>query len=171
MRIADQQLQQLAQQAGKLLTQQGLMLVSAESCTGGWLGQTVTTIAGSSTWYERGFITYSNVSKQEMLGVGSATLAQYGAVSEQTAKEMVAGAICRSHAQVGVSVTGIAGPDGGAAGKPVGMICFAWMVKDGLARSEIRYLKGDRQVIRSQAVAIALQGVIDLLQDVSPAIA
>lgn len=171
MLINGQKLQQLAKQTGKLLAQQGLMLVSAESCTGGWLGQTITTIPGSSKWYERGFITYSNISKQEMLGIDSDTLEQYGAVSEQTAKEMVAGAISRSHAQVGVSITGIAGPDGGTTAKPVGMICFGWALKDGLARNEIHHLNGDREMIRSQAVAIALQGVIALVQDIPPAIA
>lgn len=141
------------------------MLVTAESCTGGWLGQAVTSVAGSSAWYERGFITYSNLSKCEMLGVQQTTLDQYGAVSPQTAQEMVLGALSRSHAQVGVSITGIAGPDGGTAMKPVGMICFAWATSDGRVRQETRFFKGDRDTIRQLSVAAALQGVVHLLTD------
>lgn len=166
----DRILQQLAGHVGIELIQQGLMLTSAESCTGGWLGQTITSMAGSSAWYERGFITYSVVSKQEMLGVSSATLKQHGAVSEQTAREMAEGAIVRSHAQVAVAITGIAGPDGGTAEKPVGMVCFAWALKDGLARSETRHFSGDREAVRWQSVVAALQGVIDLLHDAVPAV-
>lgn len=139
------------------------MLVSTESCTGGWLGQVVTTIAGSSAWYERGFITYSNCSKQEMLGVYDTTLTQYGAVSEQTAREMASGAIIHSHAQISVSITGIAGPEGGTPLKPVGTVCFGWAAKSGLALSKTHYFDGDRDAIRRQAVVIALQGVIDLI--------
>ena len=163
----DESLQQLAAQVGAVLVQRGLMLASAESCTGGWLGQTMTSVAGSSTWYERGFITYTNISKSEMLGVSDATLAQYGAVSEQTAKEMALGTLARSHAQIAVSITGIAGPGGGTAEKPVGMVCFAWAMKDGLARSETRHFTGDREAIRRQSVVVALQGVSDLLQGVA----
>ncbi len=145
--------------------QHGLKLVTAESCTGGWLGQAVTAVAGSSAWYERGFITYSNLSKCEMLGVQQATLDQYGAVSAQTAQEMVMGALNRSHAQVGVSITGIAGPDGGTAVKPVGMICFAWAIEDGPVRQETRFFKGNRDTIRRLSVATALQGILRLLDD------
>jgi nicotinamide-nucleotide amidase len=147
------------------------MMVSAESCTGGWLGQVVTMLPGSSSWYERGFITYSNISKQEMLGIRYSTLEQYGAVSEQTAYEMAMGALNNSHAQVGVSITGIAGPDGGTETKPVGMVCFAWVVKEGLARCETHHLEGQRGTIRHQSVAVALQGVINLLHDTPPALA
>jgi nicotinamide-nucleotide amidase len=167
----DLTLQDLAIKVGSALTQQGLMLASAESCTGGWLGQTITSIAGSSAWYERGFITYTDISKREMLGVNSTTLEQYGAVSEEIAYEMAEGAIARSHVQVVVSVTGIAGPGGGTAKKPVGMICFAWIMKDGLARTETRYFGGSREEIRQQAVAEALQGVIDLLHGIPPMVA
>lgn len=167
----DLMLQDLAMQVGTALSRQELMLVIAESCTGGWLGQTITSIAGSSGWFERGFVSYTDISKQEMLGVSSATLERYGAVSEQTASEMAAGAVARSHAQVAVSITGIAGPDGGTAQKPVGMICFAWMMKDGMARTETRYYSGSREEIRRQSVAEALQGVIDLLYSVPPRMA
>lgn len=145
--------------------QRGLKLVTAESCTGGWLGQAVTAVAGSSAWYERGFITYSNLSKCEMLGVQQATLDQLGAVSAQTAQEMVMGALNRSHAQMGVSITGIAGPDGGTAVKPVGMICFAWAIEDGPVRQETRFFKGNRDTIRQLSVATALQGILRLLDD------
>ena len=147
------------------------MMVSAESCTGGWFGQVVTMVSGSSAWYDRGFITYSSLSKQEMLGVRYATLEEFGAVSEQTAYEMAMGAVTKSHAQVGVSITGIAGPEGGTKTKPVGMVCFAWVMKEGLARNETRLLNGDRETIRRQSVFIALQGVINLLHDSPPAMA
>jgi len=167
----DNALHKLAEQTGTLLIQQGLMLVSAESCTGGWLGQVITSVAGSSTWYERGFVTYSNLSKQEMLGVCSITLAQYGAVSEQTAQEMTAGAISRSHAQISVSITGIAGPGGGTLTKPVGVICLGWMAKDGQVLCKTYHLRGNRDAIRRQSVALALQGVIDLVLFMPPIVA
>lgn len=147
--------------------QRGFMLVTAESCTGGWLGQAVTAVTGSSGWYERGFITYSNASKCEMLSVRQATLDQYGAVSAQTAQEMVMGALNRSHAQVGVSITGIAGPDGGTATKPVGMVCFAWALKEGPVRQETHFFKGDRATVRRLSVTTALQGILQLLNDLT----
>lgn len=164
----DLMLKDLAGQVGVALAGQGLRLASAESCTGGWLGQIITSIAGSSAWYERGFITYTDISKREMLGVSGNTLEQNGAISREIAYEMAEGAITHSHAQVAVSVTGIAGPDGGTAEKPVGMVCFAWLMKDGLARTEMRYFSGSRESIRRQAVAVALQGVMDLLQGIPP---
>ena len=141
------------------------MLVTAESCTGGWVGQAVTAVPGSSAWYERGYITYSNTAKREMLGVQQATLDQYGAVSSQTAQEMAIGALNRSHAQISVSITGIAGPDGGTAEKPVGMVCFAWAAQDGLVQQEIRCFTGDREAIRRQAVTTALQGILRILDN------
>ena len=167
----DRALLLLAGHVGIDLIQQGLMLASAESCTGGWLGQAITSKRGSSAWYERGFITYSVVSKQEMLGVSAATLKQHGTVSEQTAQEMAAGAISHSRAQVAVAITGIAGPDGGTAEKPVGMVCFAWAKKDSLALSATRHFSGDREAVRRQAVAAALQGVLDLLRESAPILA
>ncbi len=154
----------LAERVGKCLSQQGLMLVTAESCTGGGLGQAITAVAGCSVWYDRGFITYSNISKCDMLGVSNVTLDQYGSVSEQVAQEMAAGALHRSHAQVSVSITGIAGPDGGSATKPVGMICFAWVMHEGLVCSGTQHFKGDRDAIRRQSVVSALQGVLSLIQ-------
>jgi nicotinamide-nucleotide amidase len=164
-------LQDLAITVGSALAEQGLMLASAESCTGGWVGQVITSIAGSSTWYERGFITYTDIAKREMLGVSSVTLKQYGAVSEETAYEMAEGALARSHAQVSVAITGIAGPGGGTAEKPVGMICMAWIIKEGLARTETYYFSGNREETRRQSVAAALRGVIDLLHGMPPMIA
>ncbi|MBA4143439.1 MAG: CinA family protein [Nitrosospira sp.] len=164
----DLALQDLARKAGAALAEQGLMLATAESCTGGWLGQMLTSIAGSSGWYERGFITYATTSKHEMLGVSTATLEEFGAVSEQTASEMATGAIMHSHAQVGVSITGIAGPDGETAEKPVGMVCFAWIMKEGMVCAETRYFSGAREEIRRQSVAGALQGLLDLLHSTPP---
>src|SRR5665647_2559878 len=115
----------LATLVGARLKVQSLMLATAESCTGGWVAQVATAIAGSSDWFERGFVTYSNAAKQEMLGVGAGTLAKYGAVSEQTAREMAAGALAHSRAQVAVAITGIAGPAGGSPDKPVGTVCLS----------------------------------------------
>ena len=164
--MLEQQLMDLAQQLGGVLLQQHRMLVTAESCTGGWVAQAVTAIAGSSQWFERGFVTYTNIAKQEMLGVTSATLDTHGAVSEATVREMVAGALHHSHAHVALAVSGIAGPSGGSAEKPVGMVCFAWAVKDGVAiHSKTEQLSGDRKQIRQQAVLTALQGALDILQE------
>ncbi|MBX3617137.1 MAG: CinA family protein [Nitrosomonas sp.] len=142
------------------------MLVTAESCTGGWAGQAITAISGSSAWYERGFITYSNTSKHEMLGVQKTTLDQFGAVSPQTATEMAAGALNRSYAQISIAITGIAGPDGGTAEKPIGMVCFGWAHKNGLIRQETYYFNGNRETIRYQAVITALQGVLKLIDEI-----
>jgi len=160
-------LYELSEQVGKALSQQGIMLVTAESCTGGWLGQVITAIPGSSAWYDRGFITYSNLSKQEMLSVQSATLEQFGAASAQTAQEMVLGALNRSHAHVGVSITGIAGPAGGTVEKPVGSVCFAWAIKNGLVQKEAQNFSGDRDAIRFKAVETALNGLLMLMNDFS----
>ena len=159
----DPQLYGLAQAVGIALKQNSLMLVTAESCTGGWVGEAVTMIPGSSEWFERGFITYTNVAKQEMLGVRAATLADHGAVSEQTVREMAEGALARSHAHIAVSVSGVAGPSGGTAAKPVGMVCFGWGWRDAEAVSLTRHFAGDREAVRRQAVIEALEGVLRLL--------
>lgn len=139
------------------------MLATAESCTGGGVAQAITEVAGSSAWFERGFVTYSNLSKQQMLGVRETTLKQYGAVSEMTVREMVAGALQHSAAQVALAVSGIAGPDGGTADKPVGTVWFAWGIKHGETGAKRHQLGGSRAEVRAQAVHIALQGLIDLL--------
>ena len=154
----------LATLVGAKLKAQGVMLATAESCTGGWVAQAVTAISGSSDWFERGFVTYSDAAKQEMLGVSARTLAEHGAVSEPTAREMAAGALVHSRAQVALAITGVAGPSGGSPEKPVGMVCFGWAVKDGALNAETRRFKGDRESVRRQSVIAALQGVLELLE-------
>ena len=154
----------LATLVGAKLRAKGLMLTTAESCTGGWVAQAVTTVAGSSDWFERGFVTYSDAAKQEMLGVSARTLAAHGAVSEETAREMAIGALAHSRAQVALAITGIAGPGGGSPEKPLGMVCFAWAMKGGAVSAETRQFKGDRESVRRQSVIAALQGVLELLE-------
>lgn len=154
----------LAQLVARAMTLRGGMLVTAESCTGGGLGSLLTSIPGSSAWFERGYITYSNESKQEMLGIPAETLNSYGAVSEQTAAAMATGAITNSHAAISVAITGIAGPDGGTAEKPVGTVCLAWSIRNGETRTTRVLFDGDRRMIREQAILMALQGLLDLLE-------
>jgi nicotinamide-nucleotide amidase len=153
----------LAAHVGGLLKSHGLMLATAESCTGGGVAQAITDVAGSSDWFERGFVTYSDLSKQQMLGVREETLKQHGAVSELTVREMVAGALEYSSALVALAVSGIAGPDGGTADKPVGTVWLAWGIKHGETRAQRHQLRGNRAEVRAQAVHIALQGVVNLL--------
>lgn len=155
----------LATLAGTRLKAGGHMLVTAESCTGGWIAQAVTAVAGSSDWFERGYVTYSNAAKQESLGVQADTLQRCGAVSEETAREMARGALAASRASVAVAVTGVAGPSGGSAEKPVGMVCFAWALRDRPARSETRRFAGDRGEVRRQSVIRSLQGLIEVLDE------
>ena len=131
-------------------------ITTAESCTGGGLAQLLTSIPGSSSWFERGFVTYSNESKSDMLGVKKDTLEKYGAVSEAVAREMAEGALKNSHADVSVAITGIAGPDGGSLEKPVGMVWFAWCVF-GNTFSECKFFLGDRCVVREKAIVFAME--------------
>jgi nicotinamide-nucleotide amidase len=152
----------LATRVGRRLKAKKRRLVSAESCTGGWVAQAVTSIAGSSAWFERGFVTYSNEAKRELLGVKAATLRKYGAVSEETAREMARGAVARSKGNLALAVTGIAGPGGGIPGKPVGTVCFAWYYEKQL-RSETRRFSGDRESVRRKSVIRALEGVLETL--------
>ncbi len=161
--MANDILYKLAARVGKALKTRKLMLVTAESCTGGWLGEAVTMVPGSSDWYERGFITYTYISKRELLGIKRLTLDKFGAVSEQTARDMAAGALKNSHAQVAVSISGTAGPDGGTRDKPVGTVCFAWTRKNGGMVSATRHFKGNRQAVRRRSVENALKGVLALL--------
>ncbi len=157
---------ELAAVLGRLLKAKGEKLVTAESCTGGGVAEAVTAIAGSSEWFERGFITYSNEAKIEMLKVSPATLMRHGAVSEDTAREMALGSLGASPGTVSVSVTGVAGPGGGSVTKPVGMVCFAWARSgEAMPRSETRRFSGDRRSVREQSVIRAMQGVIELLDD------
>lgn len=161
----------LAEQVGDTLRENGLKLTSAESCTGGWVGQVMTAVAGSSAWYDSGFVTYSNSSKQRILRVQSETLARYGAVSEQTAREMTQGALSVSQAQIAVSITGIAGPAGGSTEKPVGTVCFAWMLQSdyaAAANSTTHCFSGNREAVRRQAVETALQGILVMLENTAP---
>jgi nicotinamide-nucleotide amidase len=154
---------ELARRVGERLKAANAMLATAESCTGGWAAQVVTSVAGSSAWFERGFITYSDAAKQELLGVRPETLRSHGAVSEQTAREMARGALERSKATIALSITGVAGPGGGTREKPVGMVCFAWSC-GGEVRSETRHLPGDRESVRRQSVILALEGVLRTLE-------
>ena len=147
----------------KALRTKGWMLATAESCTGGWIAKLCTDLAGSSAWFERGFVTYSNAAKQDMLGVQVTTLAQYGAVSEAVTAEMAVGVLLHSRAQVAVSVSGIAGPGGGTATKPVGTVCFGWAVQGGEVHTATRTFEGDREAVRYQAVQYALSGVLQAL--------
>src|SRR6267378_6142195 len=127
--MARDTLKTLARRVGARLKNRNLKLATAESCTGGWIAQAVTSVSGSSEWFDRGFVTYSNDAKKELLGVRARTLSRHGAVSEETAREMASGALARSRAQVALAVTGIAGPGGGTRKKPVGLVCFAWAGK------------------------------------------
>ena len=154
---------ELAQRIAERLMARGALLATAESCTGGWAAQALTALAGSSNWFERGFVTYSNAAKEEMLGVRAETLARHGAVSEEAAREMALGALSRSRAGVALAITGIAGPSGGSAPKPVGTVCFAWALKGGAPRSETRHFAGDREAVRRQSVERAFAGVLELL--------
>jgi nicotinamide-nucleotide amidase len=152
----------LARRIGAALKQRGLLLVTAESCTGGWVAMEVTAIAGSSEWFERGYVTYSNAAKREELGVPARTLRRYGAVSEETARAMAVGALRHGRGQVALAVTGVAGPTGGSRDKPVGTVCFAWAHGSKIS-SETRRFDGDRASVRRQSVLRALQGVLELL--------
>ena len=144
----------------KKLHENNLSLVSVESCTGGWVAKQITDLAGSSTIFDRGFVTYSNQAKQEMLGVSKETLDNYGAVSEQVVAEMVLGALKNSQADIALSISGIAGPGGGTAEKPVGTVCFGWMKRGGKAVVKTLLIEGDRDKIRKRAVEFSLEGVI-----------
>ena len=155
-------LEALAVRVGSRLRERRALLVTAESCTGGWVSQAVTAIAGSSEWFERGFVVYSNAAKQELLGVRGETLERHGAVSEQTARELALGALARSKGTISVAVTGVAGPTGGSAAKPVGLVWFAWAA-GGQVKAESRQLAGDREAVRRQSVVRALEGVLEVL--------
>lgn len=158
------ELTKLAIQLGIALKANGQMLALAESCTGGMVAEAVTGIAGSSQWFERGFVTYSNPSKIDMLGVDAQVIADFGAVSEQTAQAMALGALKRSQAQLAASITGIAGPDGGSTEKPVGTVCFSWAAKDGRLVLATHHFAGDRKQIRQLASQQCLLGLLALLK-------
>ena len=154
---------ELAKKVGRRLRASDAMLVTAESCTGGWVSEVVTSVSGSSRWFERGFVTYSDAAKRQMLGVSKKTLKKHGAVSQETAREMARGALKRSRGTIAVAVTGVAGPTGGSAAKPVGTVCFAWAMKGGAASAETRCFGGDRDAVRRQSVEHSLSRVLELL--------
>jgi len=153
----------LAREAGAELARSGAVLVAAESCTGGWIAKVVTDVPGSSQWFERGFVTYSNEAKIELLGVALATIEAHGAVSEATVREMARGALARSRATISVAVSGVAGPGGGSVEKPVGTVWIAWAWPAGeVARGFL--FDGDREAVRLAAVQAALLGVVSVLR-------
>jgi nicotinamide-nucleotide amidase len=148
---------------GERLQGAGATLATAESCTGGLVAGAITDVAGSSGWFDRGFVTYSNAAKVAQLDVRPDTLARHGAVSEAVAREMVAGALARSDATWALAVTGIAGPGGATEGKPVGTVCFGWGRRAGATETETRHFAGDRAAVRAASVAHALQGLVERL--------
>ncbi len=153
----------LCSQLAATLEARGWMMASAESCTGGMIAARCTDLAGSSRWFERGFVTYSNAAKSELLGVPAQLIEQHGAVSEAVAHAMARGAADHAGVQVSVAVTGIAGPSGGSTDKPVGTVCFGWNV-GGQVSTERRVFAGDRAAVREASVVHALQGLLDRLQ-------
>ena len=154
----------MAQELARAAKRRGVMIATAESCTGGGVAEAITRVAGSSAWFDRAFVTYTNEAKREMLGVRAATLEAHGAVSEAVAREMAQGALRYSGADVTVAVTGIAGPGGGSRAKPVGTVWFAWAARNNPVQARIFRFDGDRYEVRRQAVAVALQGIVDLLR-------
>ena len=161
----DAELRELAEQIADAALRQRLTLVTAESCTGGWIAKTLTDLPGSSAWFDAGVVTYSYEAKEALLGVNLRTLERTGAVSEETALEMVSGALARFGAGVAVAVTGIAGPSGGTAEKPVGTVWIGWKRRGGYAHAHLFHFDGDREAVRRQTVAAALKGVIKALTD------
>ncbi len=162
---SDAQLENLIQHVADTLLDAKLQLTTAESCTGGWVAKCCTDLAGSSAWFDRGFIPYTNKAKQDLLSVSSTTLEKYGAVSIQTAIEMAEGALNNSQASISVAITGIAGPTGGTKTKPVGTVCFAFSIKNNPTISAQYLFNGDREMIRRQAVTTALEGIVKNARD------
>jgi nicotinamide-nucleotide amidase len=159
----DVNLKHLGAQVGRRLLKQHRHVATAESCTGGWIAKTLTDIAGSSQWFVEGFVTYSNESKVQRLGVPLAVLEKQGAVSEATVRAMAAGALRRSKAQVAIAVTGIAGPDGGSPGKPVGTVWLGWATRRGRTirvATKLKHFRGNRDAVRRKTVQVALQGLL-----------
>ena len=162
--MIDPRIQPLLLQLSEQLIQQNRMLVTAESCTGGGIAYAITELPGSSGWFERGFVTYSNAAKQEQLGVPHELIVRCGAVSEQVAAAMALGALQHSHADYSVAVTGVAGPDGGTEEKPVGTVCFGWAQRGADARTTRIVFDGNRQQVRELSILTALQGLADLVE-------
>jgi len=160
----DTRLAELSHRVGEALLRLDYKLVTTESCTGGWIAQVVTHTAGSSAWFDRGFVTYSNDAKIEMLGVDSDTIRHHGAVSLETVAEMAAGALVNSNAMISLAVSGVAGPSGGSSDKPVGTVCFAWCKLGEAPQTERHRFDGDRESVRHQAVVCALEGLLARLK-------
>lgn len=158
----DDALHALAQQVGDALQARHLMLATAESCTGGWIAKMITDIPGCSAWFDCGMAAYSYEAKQALLGVRPETLTEHGAVSRETVLEMVSGALVTSGASIAVAVTGIAGPGGGTADKPVGTVWVGWKRRGGYPRAELFHFEGDREAVRRQTVAASLRGLLAL---------
>jgi len=156
-------IEEIVARLARLLVPAGQTVVTAESCTGGGISHLLTSVAGSSQWFERGFVTYSNMAKEELLGVPAETLSGHGAVSEEVAAAMAVGALIHSPADFSVALTGIAGPDGGTAEKPVGTVCFGWGVRAGETRTTRVLFEGDRRRVREQSSLMAIQGLLDLV--------
>ncbi|MBW7472528.1 nicotinamide-nucleotide amidohydrolase family protein [Marinobacter sp. M216] len=163
MTASDQELSEAGARLGKLLERQGRMVVTAESCTGGWVAKVLTDRAGSSAYVLGGLVTYSNSAKEGLLGVSGQSLADHGAVSEPVVREMVAGALAVTGADVAVAISGVAGPGGGSEDKPVGTVWFAWGRGQASTEAVVAHFPGDRDQVRRQAVLFALQGVSDFL--------
>jgi len=162
--MTEKRITELARVLGKACQRRRVWVATAESCTGGGVAEAITRIAGSSGWFECGFVTYSNAAKHDLLHVPREALERFGAVSEEVAREMARGALESSRAQVAVAVTGIAGPGGGTTRKPVGMVCFAWAARGEAPQSRTFRFSGGRSSVRRRSVAVALQGLIDLLR-------
>ena len=160
--VLDQINHKIIRLSGRLIEREWL-LATAESCTGGWLAKCCTDLAGSSGWFERGFVTYSNLAKNEMLGVNMALIEKYGAVSEEIVGAMATGVIEQTPAHIAAAISGIAGPGGGSESKPVGTVCFGWMLRDGERVVKTIRFKGDREAVRRQAVEYAVDGLIELI--------
>lgn len=157
-------LEKLAERLGRLCLAQGLQVATAESCTGGWVAQAITEIPGSSQWFDAGYVTYSNSAKQRLLGVPAEVLRNFGAVSEETVEAMALGALREGEANLSVSISGIAGPDGGSELKPVGTVWFAWARKGHVLNTALCQFDGDRRSVREQAVRRALLGLIQSVE-------
>ncbi|BCU07115.1 nicotinamide-nucleotide amidase [Allochromatium tepidum] len=161
--VSSHELSRLAVRVGECLRERGWRLATAESCTGGWVAKTITDIAGSSDWFDRGFVTYSNASKQDMLGINAELIESQGAVSGPVVRAMVAGALAHSRAEAALAISGIAGPGGGSPEKPVGTVWFAWGRTASVTTMRRECFAGDREAVRAQAVRTALFGLLEYL--------
>lgn len=159
--MSEYELHELSMLVGNKLKEKGLWITCAESCTGGWVAKAITDIAGSSAWFDRGFVTYSNAAKHDLLGVSDATLNEFGAVSEETVREMAQGALHAAGANLALSISGIAGPDGGSEAKPVGSVWFGFADSEGRILAKKRQFAGGRESVRLQAAVFSLQTALN----------